>query len=233
MFGFEREGYSPQNTYNHYFTILQYYDGNVMKMFKGKLASFRAYHNAQTLPESPCPPNIFGAQFLFGGRAHRFLRYLQRKDLNSFDELVVSLCQAKKGMTRPSQRQVNQSMVDTFRTLTAPRVAAAVGFEVFNDWGLISDLEEKNIETFIDKKTCTAQLKRTVREMFLDKVYTDYDRYKPYFPSSSADYNNTRSAYGIVGQIIDEIHKASDSLFTTLKSKSPLIVRVDPIGALS
>jgi len=233
MFGFEREGYSPQNTYNHYFTILSFYDGNVMKMFKDKLASFRAYHNAQTLPASPCPPNIFGAQFLFGGRAHRFLRYLQRKDTDSFDELVVSLCQAKKGMTRPTKRQVNQAMIDTFKTLTAPRVEAAEGFEVFNDWGLMTDLEEKKIETFISKETCTTQLKRTVNEIFSGKVYTDFDRYKPYFPSSSADYNNTRSAYGIVGQIIDEIHKSSDGLFSMLKTKDPLVIDVDPLATKS
>jgi len=236
MFGFELEGFKPSNTYNHYFAILTYYKGNVMKMFKDKLAAFRAYHNAQELPNSPCPPHIFGAQFLFGGRAHRWMRQMYRNDRETFESLVISLCQSKKGMTRPTMKQVNQSMVDTFRTLTGPKKLPTPAVQLRKvDWADEDDGSSLNIHTEATPLTCSINLRRTVRELFGHLEYTDEDRYKPYFPSSSADYNNTRSAYGIAGQIIDLIHKVdetngNDNLFQLLKSKSPLIVSASREG---
>jgi len=236
MFGFKLEGYKPSNTYNHYFAILRYYDGNVMKMFKDKLAAFRAYYNAQELPSSPCPSNIFGAQFLFGGRAHRWMRIMQREDKDLFDSLIISLCQSKKGMTRPTKKQVHQSMVDTFRTLTGPKKIPDSAVQLRSlVWADEDEESSLNIHADATPFTCSINLRRTVRELFGHLEYTDEHRYKPFFPSSSADYNNTRSAYGIAGQIIDLIHAAdeangNDNLFKLLKSKAPLIVSASREG---
>lgn len=233
-YGFELNGYSTEKTLKHYQKILGFYDGNWMKMFKDKLAAFRAYYKQQDLPSSPCPSNIFGAQFLFGGRAHRWMRLLMRKDPISFDSFIISICQSKKGMHRPDQSMVEKSMKDTFNTLTGPKVLPSNSTLCLRDWGDIVN-NSSLIDDYLCHDSCKKQLRRTVIEVFGDKEYSNWDRLKPFFPSANSNYNNTKVCYGMVGELLEQIHGVGEALvvnppkpqFDTLRSKEPLINNVN------
>jgi hypothetical protein len=58
---------------------------------------------------------------------------------------------------------------------------------------------------FLDRITMESQLRRTVRELFEKSNFTISDLTEPFFPSTSANYINSRSKGGAVGAIYFEL----------------------------
>lgn len=189
LFGFDDTGFSPKSTVETW--VKESTECGWMKWAKYKLAAFFAYHTAQDLPKNPNPNSDDHAGMLFGGRAGRFIK----KILSSSQRLsfLTSVLQAKKGFPRPSAEQVQQSVDETFVKLTtATEPISSIGTDEKDLWGNEISL------TFDDLKT---QCREVVREVFRRKRLSTDDLLTPFMPSTSANYNRTRSAFGTLGEL--------------------------------
>jgi hypothetical protein len=238
LYGFDDTGYSPVGSYEWY-TLLceESYGGDWVKLFKDKLASFFAFHIADydgvrpDLPSVKADANRFCPGILLGGRVYRWMRAFKRDDPMGFRGFMCSVLYSKKGFPRPTKAHQTRGSVSTYKTLTT-QVAENVREEPMV-WSEVDDLPTKPVSiiswgdearianpylphTFSQAEFST-YVDRIVSEVFIGE-YTDADRLRPFFPSTSANYNNTRSALGTVGTILEH-----PTLLEGLRSTSPLV----------
>jgi hypothetical protein len=167
-----------------------------MKWAKYKIAAFFSFHTGDTVPNSPDPDVLDNPGDLLCGKAQRFIRrflYQHRDDPHRRISLLTSVLQSKKGFPRPSKQQLSNAKVETFRKLTTftPPTAAVV---------LPDEKGQPSAFTFDDLLT---EVRATVRETFKGQKFNLVDSLDGLMPSLSANYNNTRSAYGTLGELID------------------------------
>jgi hypothetical protein len=204
LFGFETAGYHTLGTELHWIYCASL-EGDAMKFVKYKLA---AYYSAKKSTSS-CPQEVKEykaiehgfdyAHVLLGGRAYRWLRQLERYQRVKFDQLLFSILQSKKGMPRPTDLMLRQAEQDAFVKLTTATVMSPPE-ELVPKWSDMADYPD-NVETTLSEYTFKQQLRRTVNEVFEGVVYTPDDRIRPFFPSTSANYINSRDNGGAVSVI--------------------------------
>jgi hypothetical protein len=177
-----------------------------MKLVKYKLAAFFAYHTNQTLPTCPFDPLLDRPEQLFGSALGRFIQvFFKRTDRLTKMSFLSSIKQAKKGMPRPDDSILEESTEEAVKKLTNPAASQEVGGP--EDW-LVNwaDVEEnQSMETsfVLSRETFKKQLQRTVNEVFKNEQLTTPDRVTAFFPSTSANYINSRLNAGAIGAILE------------------------------
>lgn len=215
LYGFSEEGCKRKATYDHWIYGAAAC-ANPVKYVKWRIAAYYSAHKGQDLPEAPsaAPEN---PSILAGGEAYRFLSILKNSDSESFETFITGVLYSKKGMPRPDKSFVKAAERDAFVKLTKPVPARPPQF--MKNW---SDMDEKprtaTVESVLSIATMEIQLYRTVVEIFAGSEFTDQDRVKPFFPSTSSTNINTRALGGTVGLIVSD-----PALLQGLKTEEDLI----------
>lgn len=185
------------------------------KYMKWKLAAFFAAHTAQDEPDCPEGAIRGKPEVLIGGFPGQNIRLFLKKNglgfarngrLHSdkqgrrFQEFMNSVLNSKKGMLRVGDDVVEKELEKTVLALTTIHPQDEGGYLM--DWADASD--DNKVSIMLDNLSMEEELRRTVREVFGGKEYTDDDRQRMMFPSTSSNYNNTRSEAGTVGALLEE-----------------------------
>jgi len=209
VYGYRSRNRDPTSKHSYDRTVMQWCraaallgTGGWMKWAKYKLA---CYFHAQTKqhdspPENPLPDFPDRRDVLCRGSAHRFMKLmLQSRHRWS---LLASILQVKKGCPRPGQDLVSLAVQKAQLALTTIRPNGKCGFLI--DWADAGNYED----IYLHKGSMQEQLRRTVREIFSGCRYTDSDRYKMIFPSTSASYSTSKANGGKFNDISDYIHRS-------------------------
>lgn len=223
LYGFEDQfngkGYSIKGTYDHWIRCCSMVQDHPVKFVKYKIAAFYSASKGQVLP--PSVWNVRGEDGLYvddpsvlmGGRVMKFIRLLSRQPDNRYESLCTSILYSKKGMPRPPKSFLNDAEKAAFKKLTAvPTEQKAFSIR---SW---ADENDSVISSNIDKQRLKDEIERTVREIFT-RQYDDEHRQRLFFPSGSANYINSRSKGGVIGQLFDE----HNELLAGLRSEDKLI----------
>lgn len=226
-YGFETTGYKRKGTYDHWIKCAAI-AGNPMKFVKYKTAAFFAYWAGELWDKQELPPdkwdlvkdNIDNPAVLLGGKGYKWIRSLYRSDVEKFKIFVTNILYAKKGMPRPDKKQLVQAEFDTARSLGTP--SPQLPSKWVASWDYISSAGEKPnsppLDYFLTKDRVISELERTVDELFDGCEYTMSDRMRPFFPSTSANYINSRVGAGAVGTFL-----ADEGMIGDLRTNNPLI----------
>jgi hypothetical protein len=216
VYGFDDEGCKRKSTYDHW-VYGAACCGDPVKYVKWRCAAYYSYHKGQELP--PAPSVAFERPGVIAGAvAYRFLSVMKNDDSALFESFITSVLYSKKGMPRPDKVFVQEAERKAFAKLTKPVPTKPV---FMKDWAdTVEKVRGPNIESLLTVKSLCDQIRRTVHEIFEGSEYTEEDRVKPFFPSTSANYINTRSLGGAVGSILDDPEllrglKLSDDLIRT------------------
>lgn len=168
-----------------------------IKVAKYKLGAFFSHWTHQPIPKSPFSRVRDHPGVLLGGRAYKFVRRTVEKHGKSF---LQSVGQLKRSFPRPPKSFVDQEVASTFAKLTRPKPVERM--VRLRDWG---DPTVRPGQFYhITKDIVVMELRRTVDELFNRATYTMQDRIRPFFPSTSANYVNSRSGGGAVGYIMND-----------------------------
>lgn len=212
LFGFERDGYKMKGTYDHWIYCAAV-SGNPMKYVKWKISAFYAFWKGQELPPSPCG-TMDNPACLLGGKAYKWIRLMERSDPELFESLITTVLYSKKGMPRPTKKELRLAEANTFRELT--RKMPAFPSFALTQWADMTPGCEVN--TVLSRGALIEEIKRTVKELFAGEKYTNLDRLRAFFPSTSANYINNRAFGGAVGIIMED-----PELLKGLLSDTPLV----------
>ncbi len=186
--------------------------------FKYKTCAFFAYFEGQELPPSPPGLDNDKPSIIF---FNKFVNALKRRSLKDklrprkvFQSFLMTINQSKMGMPRDVESSIQKAEEKCAKHLTTepPPLVDRV-LELRRDV-IISGkthLRQEDIDyheltkVVINKETVCHQLRRTVREMFIDASYTTEIHYEPFYPSTSSNYNRTRGAMGAVGEVMQFI----------------------------
>jgi len=139
---------------------------------------------------------------LFGGCFYGFVKGLKRREPKKFASFILTINMSKMGLPRPNEELVKEKEYATANFLTStPRPLPDEEYVTHRDY------KGKLTNTMLNKELICKELRRTVREVFKGKVYTKIDHYKPFCPSTNANYNNGRAMMGSVGTVIDVIRE--------------------------
>jgi len=250
--GFDETGHKKKNTYDFWIESAERV-GDALKFMKWKIAAYYAANKnyscnssycsencclceKQNLP--PCPSELVGfnkPHLLVGGKGYRWLEVLKRTDIKMFESFNLSILFSKKGMPRPDQQMLDDIEKKTFKKLTTrpddqkDKLVLDLNFEdkysnMIHIAGFNKSAMSCNVPVFLTQQTAKEQLVRTVQEIFVGETYTDEDRYEPFFPSTSANYNLSRSKGGAIGAIL-----ADKDLMKGLHSSEELI-SIETVG---
>jgi len=207
VFGFDSNGYSPKGTMDHWVHCASVW-GDPLKFVKWKISAYYSFHKNQTIPSCPLGMDDHPG-VLLGGRGYKFLNIMKRTDKCLFESFITSVLYSKKGMPRPSKAYIRKSEEAAFEKLTK-----AVPFQ--NSKCLLQSDKVKKVcklvEFELSEKTVRYQIERTVLELFEDVTYTAMERIEPFFPSTSANYINSRAMMGAVGAIVEDPDLIGDLL---------------------
>jgi len=207
LYGFDRTAFSLRGTYDHWIYCASVV-GDPMKFVKWKISSFYSDSKGQPLPPSILlDRGLDLPHVILGGRAYAYIqRVLRRQRPFEFESFALSILMSKKGMPRPERPQLKKAEAAAFAKLTTPvPLPSPVSLQ---EWGDVFQLPN----SLLTQEEFSAQIRRTVREVFrlTEKeqdeglnLYDVTDRTSPFFPSTSANYINTRSEGGVVGAILD------------------------------
>jgi len=210
LYGFDPEGWSPSKTIEHWLfcsTLV----GDHMSFVKWKLAAFYAsnvsivFGETQEVAASVLLDAVGGPvdvpHILLGGKAYRWMRCLKKNDPCRWQSFLVSVLMSKTGMERPGVLMREAKLRDTFVTLTEPRPVPLPEVLV-PTWGAQDEYPDGKVEFHLNVETVCAQIERTVIELFHDEIYSWEDQIEPFFPSTSANYINSRKLGGAVGVLM-------------------------------
>lgn len=213
LYGFERDGYRIAPTREHWLRSVASVEssvGGAVKFVKYKLAAFAAAWLGQELPPSPLLGVVDNPKVLLGGRADRFARLIC-KSRTSHDAFgfISSVLYSKKGMPRPPKSMVKIAEAKTEKTLTSPP-AEHKSFPPYAGlaWGDFPEDTKRQVheDAMSDPHFTWAvverELRRTVDEVLAGQTFGLEDRLRPLFPSTSANFNMSRSALGAVGEVL-------------------------------
>lgn len=202
--------------------------------FKYKTCAFFSFHEGQEIPPSPDGLVDLNPGIIF---FPAFVRILSnQKDPKKFRSFLMTINQAKMGMPRDCESSIMAAERKCAVHLTTQppplinkvlRLARPVKeletrltqeeidlFAYYNVENLLTQEEINTRLIEINKDSICAQLKRTVRELFHDAIYTKSVHYEPFYPSTSSNYNRTRKGMGAVGEVMDFIKNDEElSLF--------------------
>jgi hypothetical protein len=213
IYGFDTLGYKLKGTLDHWYACSAKLGGGPIKFIKWKFAAYYAA-NCHKLDDQKqeVEQNVLTSEkfddpsVLIGGRAHRFILMLKRKNSELYESWLQTALMIKKGCPRPDDDLVMKSELETFEILTtqAPEIPACFPMEregyswhdVDAEW---SDFDKDNF--VITKERFIGELRRTVNEV-VKQEFTELHRISPFFPSTSANYINSRLKGGAVGVLL-------------------------------
>lgn len=205
IFGFNRAGYSPVRTVDRWCALLANCpSGSWMDVVKYKIAAFFSAWSHQPLPKAPFSvPDK--ADCILTGVGYRWIRaYLSSVDRREFWCVLTTILYSKKGFPRPDAEQVEKAVKKTVAFLTSEHhPIAPQGFEVLDSWeqrGEHSRLygHKKSQRTwgyYVTQEDVLREIDRTVDELYHEED-AEIDLCRPRFPSTSANYNRSRSGLG-------------------------------------
>jgi hypothetical protein len=185
--------------------------GSWMAVMKWKLAAFYSQAHDQTPPTRPNGLNEGEkANHLLGGGHGRWLRNALRSwSPMRRESLLMSILMSKKGMPRPSRKEVDAAETEFPVKMTKKVEDDSNKLIALVSWAEQSDAHPK-VETTLTKSTMCAQLKRTVVELLRSRKrggpadqYNDEARYQSFVPSTSANYVASRRQGGALGYFLD------------------------------
>lgn len=188
------------NALSHWMQLLpEETEKNAIALCKYKAAAFFSHHKGLELPPWPFSPthpafptnHSLEASVLLGGKFRRWQSLLSFLTPDKFSSFVASVSIGwKKGCPRPDEEVVDLGVRSTFKILTTPPAAPR--------W---ADAKENFLD--LDAKDLTDEVVRTVEELFKGVSFPrPWGEVKPFFPSTSANYINTRSELGAVGYLL-------------------------------
>jgi len=191
-----------QDTVEHWFKGATA-SGSWIKFAKYKFARFFWHYTTQedSPPCEPWPEGSFADApgVLACGVAGRLAQKLSRGPTRW--EFLASVLQVKKGCPRPSETDLKEAVekamiaLSTFRQ-DPPECIVAYGQN-------IDDLRDAGVPHHLSRDTLCAALRRTVREVFEGKTYSDEDRYRVIFPSTSACFTSAKADGGLAGEFAE------------------------------
>jgi hypothetical protein len=209
IYGFDSYQYSTLPTATHWLACAEKTSSSgAIPFLKYKLAAFYSsirtlwFDDVQDLPNKP-GDFVDQSHILLGGRAYTFINGMRRHNLSRFETFCVSVLNVKKGFDRPGVDFIHTAEVDTFTDLTTESVFPSGEFIL--PWVGEAEAKEKPIydKSFLDWDLLSKELDRTVDEIYSGYTYTDEDRYRMFFPSTSANYINNRGEGGALGFIMN------------------------------
>jgi hypothetical protein len=175
-----------------------------INFLKFKTCSFYAFYENQ---ERPTPPKGLESEkdgVIFGGFVNKWVQLLRKKDSDLFESFIVSINLAKKGLPRPTPDMLEEACKKTVMALTTePYVPERTDFIL--DETAFGHYRKSEAPLFLSKEIVKSEIRRTVKELFADNSYTNELHYKPFFPSTSANYNKSRGNAGAVRTVVDEV----------------------------
>jgi len=224
LYGFDRDGYSLKSTQDHWLKACSMTNEHPMKFVKWKISAFYSYWRtkydnammtseekkvwALHVQETPVPPK--GVDMvtlrehpgsLLCGQGYAWIQIFFSKDPVLFNSFITSILRSKTGMPRPGEKLMRESAEKTFVSLTtAPADQPDIEIPLMHR---VSPGETVPSHS-VDKALIEFELIRTVAELFRGERYTEEDRMKPFFPSTNANYNNSRSGLGAIGAILED-----------------------------
>jgi hypothetical protein len=179
-----------------------------MAYFKYKTLAFYAFYETEREELMPVPKGLEGDRpgCIFGGVAHQWVLLLRKKDFKLFLSFIVSINLAKTGLPRPTTDMLRAAELKTATHLTTepgPLPEPAT----------LCERAVHGTPTILDKATMCTQLERIVEELFEGVTYTEEDHYEPFYPSTSSNYNRSRSQLGCVGEIYFKFGKDYEGEF--------------------
>lgn len=187
--------------------------GSWVKIFKWKFAAFFAHYMNQDiptfpaliLPESKKINQFFRPEVLIGGFYHDQLMSLRRRDSQKFFYFAVTSQQLKKAAPAVPDDMISKACADTLKELTEPQKEQSVETVILNSREHIPYSRHGNSKPKVlfelSKETITAELKRTCSELFKGQTVSYEEVVKPFFPSTSANYIQSRHGCGAVGEL--------------------------------
>lgn len=218
--------------------------------FKYKTCAFYAHYEdqakIQNMPSVPEGLLDINPGFLFGGYIRSFQKLLEKKNKNLFQNFILTINMAKMGMPRAEVTMIHEAELKCATHLTTPppctvRCLQCGNFNnsqlhIFNCLdrsafylGLESHPKLRGEAVYLTKEKLIDECRRTVRELFNTSVYTEDDHYEPFFPSTSANYNRSRSKGGAVGEISNLI----DEFLPELRIPSEPYVKVKKVDVIA
>jgi hypothetical protein len=208
LYGLPRTNIDLTKTTCHWLNMVEANNWNWIGVAKYKLAAFYSVHNNLTLPNQPFTGVDDDPKYLVGGSVRTWQRsFLRVSDTQTVESFLQSIKQTKKGMPRPSKKDLVKGIAKTLKKLTtAPEYIKPV---LLTTWG-DADLYHEDLELLVTEETVKKQLIRRVKELFTfkekgklhDHKLTYAARVRGYFPSTNSNYNKTRSEGGAVGEIL-------------------------------
>jgi len=210
LHGFLVDGWSNKGTYDHWINCAEKV-GDPMKYVKWKISAFYSFHKGQELPPYPTglDSTIDNPGVILGGRAYAYFnKVLKRTNEPLFESFITSVLYSKKGMPRPGKAELKLAEIKAFEKLTTPTVPLPISTLLpWADAGV-----NVKIDIVLSRETVESQIVRTIKEIFSGKSYSAEDRIKPFFPSTSANYINSRSGGGVVGVLLDSANDIMNGL---------------------
>jgi hypothetical protein len=205
LFGYKGK-VNLQKSVDHWMAITEESGAGWMKIAKYKLAAFFAFYTHQTLPQCPFNELHDRPENLFGGRLGRFVSvFLKRADRPTKMSFLSSIKQAKKGMPRADAKELKRAetkFIDTMTQVTEQKQDEEKG-EWLVDWSTVEENTSPEISLQLSRASFEQQLRRTVKEVFKGHTLSTADRVSAFFPSTSANYINSRSNAGAIGAILE------------------------------
>jgi len=192
-------------------------EGSWAKILKWKFAAFFSFHRKEEIPprpevvKDPCPVYNRAVRKwlskpcnLLNGFCKEMLEALRSESEDFFLEFADTVQQLKKGMPSVPESMIDSAIDKTVKQLTVKKddiVLPDVDFFPINrEWGCDLPLVDCSKDMII------AQLQRTVRELFGSFKPSYEDFIEPFFPSTSANYINSRAKGGAVGTLYHEFN---------------------------
>jgi len=205
LYGFDFTGFKRKGTIDHWL-YCSLACGSSLKFAKYKFAAFYAHHKStlsEPLDMPKSPVSFDRPSVLLGGRAYKWFMMMKNGKMSDYvmDSFLTTMLYAKKGMPRPNKTLLRKAERDTFLDLTQP-VKALPEVSLF-EWGGNTENLPKRLNTILSKDNVISEIKRTIHELFVDEIFTINERIEPFFPSTSANYINSRNDGGVVGVLMN------------------------------
>lgn len=184
------------------------------KYMKWKLAAFFAFWAGQDIPIKPKGMNASDKpNVLLGGKPDLWSRNYLRKhrvytqsggerptDLQMVrgHQFLNSVLNSKKGMPRLSKQRLKTAEEETVKELSTLQPVPTPKVIGMGDWGELE--EDDQVIHYVSRQSAIDQVRRTAREIFPQGL--SLDRVLISLPSTSSNYNRTRSEGGTIGHIL-------------------------------
>jgi hypothetical protein len=195
--------------------------GTWVKFLKWKFASYFSYYMEEDIPVKPdfkWPERhnrisaFFSEKVLLGGYLEDLICSLKLKRSGKFFKrsqrlsFLISTQQLKKVMPSVPKSMIDESVMKTVEELSTSKPLSD-DISVKYPLGMSYENFVKCEDSFftITKEKMEEQLRRTVTELFFGKFISEEELFEPFFPSTSANYINSRGECGSLNVLYDQL----------------------------